>query len=157
VAFHDQPDQAFALFVALGEELLGRGPDRFVVGLDLDLGDRFDRHRHALPGVEILLGSHVEGHELEGKIAAVLDHGEHDRAATGDHALAAKAINNQRFMRARLAVEPGQHAHHEQDCQHRQSRYDPDFHWYAEHIASSKTSRQASVVRLSTGSSTTDD
>ena len=48
VAFHHQPDQAFALLRRLGQELLGGGLDRLRVGLHLDLRHRFDGHRHAL-------------------------------------------------------------------------------------------------------------
>src|SRR5208282_3531792 len=104
MAFHHQTNQAFALLIGLGEELLGRGINRFGVGLHLDLRNRLDGYGDALFGIEILLWSDVKRHELERQIMAVLDHGEHDRSMTGDYALAAKAINNQRFMWSRFAV-----------------------------------------------------
>jgi hypothetical protein len=47
---------------------------------------------------------YVERHQLKRKIVAAFDHRKHDRAVTTDHALAAKAINNQRFMGPRFAV-----------------------------------------------------
>ena len=65
VAFHHQPDQALALLRRLGQELLGRGQDRFRIRLHLDLRDRLDRHRHALLRVQILLRRDVERHQFE--------------------------------------------------------------------------------------------
>ena len=68
VAFHHQADQAFALLVGLGEELLGRGEDRFRIGLHLDLRDGLHGDGDALLGVEILLRRDVERHEFERKV-----------------------------------------------------------------------------------------
>src|SRR5208282_3346349 len=48
MAFHYQADQAFALLIGFGEELLGCGEDGFLVGLDLDLSDGLDGDGHAL-------------------------------------------------------------------------------------------------------------
>ncbi len=104
MAFHHQADQAFALLIGFGEELLGGGEDGFLVGLHLDLGDGLHGDGYALLGVEILLRRHVERHQFEGKVAAVFDHRKDDGAVSLDHAGSAKAINNQRFMRSRLAV-----------------------------------------------------
>jgi hypothetical protein len=108
VPFHHQPDQAFALLIGFGEELLGCGQNRFLVRLHLDLRDRFDRHGDALLRVEVLLRRHVKRHQFEREVAAVLDHRKDDRAVPLHHARAAKAVNDQRFMRARLAVKTGQ-------------------------------------------------
>ena len=104
VAFHHQADQAFALLIGLGQELLGRGEDRFFVGLHLDLSDGLDGDGDALLGVEILLRSDVERHQFERKILAVFDHRKDDRAVSLDHAGSAKAVNDQRFMWSRFAV-----------------------------------------------------
>ena len=127
VAFHHQADQAFALLIGFGEELLGGGEDRFRVGLHLDLRDGFDGDGDALLGVEILLRRDVERHEFEREVAAVFDHRKDDRAVSLDHARAAKAVNDQRFMRSRFAVQAGQHAHQEQDDQYHQSRGDQNY------------------------------
>ena len=86
VAFHHQPDQAFALRRRLGQELLGRRLDRLAVGLHLDLRDRLDRHGDALLRVEVLLRRDVEGHQLERQLAAALEHREDDRAVPLDDA-----------------------------------------------------------------------
>ena len=69
VAFHHQADQAVAFGIALGQKLFGRGDDRFRIGLHLDLRHRFHRHRDALHGVEILLRSDVERHQLQRQLA----------------------------------------------------------------------------------------
>ena len=118
----------------LGEELLGRGLDRFRIGLDLDLRDRFHRHGDALLGVEILLRRDVERHQLERKQAAILHHGEDHGAAAFDDARAAEAINHQRFMRAGLAVQLGEHGHQKQDGNHHQAR--DDYSEFEVHIIS---------------------
>ena len=65
MAFHDEADEAFALVGRLGEKLLGRGEDGFLVGADFDLRDGFDGDGYALLGVEVLLGGDVEAHQLE--------------------------------------------------------------------------------------------
>ncbi len=104
MAFHHQADQAFALLIGLGEELLGRGEDGFLVGLHLNLGDSLDGNGDALLSVEVLLRGHVERHQLQRKVLAVFDHREDDGAVSLDHSSPAKAVNNQRFMRSRFAV-----------------------------------------------------
>jgi hypothetical protein len=45
--------------------LLGRRQYRFSIRLDLNLRNRFDSHRDALLGVQILLRRHVERHQFE--------------------------------------------------------------------------------------------
>ena len=90
MAFHHQADQAFALLVGLGEELLGRGSNRFVVGLHFDLRDGFDGHGDTLLGVEILLRRHVERHQFERQAAADLHHRKDDRAVALDDARATR-------------------------------------------------------------------
>ena len=97
------------------------------VRLDLDLRHRFDRDRHALLGVEVLLRGHVERHQFQRKLAAVLDHGKYDRAVALHHARAAKSVHDQRFMRARFAIEPGHAAHQEQNDHDSQANEDPNF------------------------------
>ena len=82
--FHHQPDQALALLRRLGQELLRRGLDRLQVRLHLDLRDRFDRHRDALLGVEVLRRRDVERHQLQRQLVARLDHREDDRAVPLD-------------------------------------------------------------------------
>ena len=57
VTFHDETDESFTVVIALGEELLGCGSDRFRVALNFDLGDRFHSVGDALAGVEILSGA----------------------------------------------------------------------------------------------------
>ena len=104
MAFHDQADQAFALLIAFGEELLGRGKNRLFVGLYLDLRHGFDGDGYALFGVQILLRSHVERHEFERKVFAVLDHRKNDGAVSLNHAGSTKAIDDQRFMGSRFAI-----------------------------------------------------
>ncbi len=55
VAFHDEPDQAFAFGGSFGQELFGRCLNRLGIRLDFDLRDGFDGDGHTLLGVEILL------------------------------------------------------------------------------------------------------
>ncbi len=86
VAFHDEADEAFALIGGLGEELLGGGEDRLLVGADFDLRDGFDRDGDALAGVEVLLRCDVEAHEFKRELAGVLDDWEDDGAVPLDDA-----------------------------------------------------------------------
>ena len=65
VAFHHETNQAFALLVGLGEELLGRGEHGLAIGFHFDLRHGFDRYCDALLGVEVLLRGHVERHQFE--------------------------------------------------------------------------------------------
>ena len=127
VSFHDQADQAFALLIGFGEELFGCGQDGFHVRLDLDLCHCFDRDRYALLGVEVLLRSHVERHQFERKLAADLDHGENQRAVAFHHAGSAESVDDERFMRAGFAIEPGHAAHQEQNDHHPQANENPNF------------------------------
>ena len=137
VAFHHQPDQAFALLVGLGQELLRRGEDRLDVRLHLDLRDGFDGHRDALLGVEILLRRHVERHQFERKFAADLHHRPYDGAVAFDHPRSADAVNDERLMRACLAIEPGQKTEQEHDRPGHPTRRRPRFQWNPErHISS---------------------
>ena len=115
MAFHHQADQAFALLIGLGQELLRRGQDGLHVRLHLDLRHGLDRDRDALLGVEILLRGHVERHQFERKLAADLDHGKHDRAVSFHDARAAKAVDDQRFVRTGFAIQPGQNTHDQKD------------------------------------------
>ena len=126
MAFHHQADQAFALLIGLGEELLGGGQDGLHVRLHLDLRHRFDGDRDALLGVEILLRRHVERHQLQRKLAADLDHREYQRSVALDHAGSAKSVDDQRFMRAGLAIEPGHAAHEKQNGHHAQANENPN-------------------------------
>ena len=65
MAFHHQADQAFALWRRLGQELLGGGEDRFLIGADLDLRDRFDGDGDALLGVEVLLRRNIKATSVQ--------------------------------------------------------------------------------------------
>ena len=65
MTFHHETDQPFTLLRRLRQELFGRGADRFVVRLDLDLRDRFNGHGDALLRVQALLRRDVERHQLE--------------------------------------------------------------------------------------------
>ena len=114
MAFHHQPDQPFALLIALGEELLGSRQHRLPVGLHFDLRHRLHRHRDALFGVQILLRRHVERHQFQRQIPADLHHGKHQRAVSLHHARSAQAIHDECFVRPRFAIEPGHSAHQEQ-------------------------------------------
>ena len=113
MAFHDEADEAFALVGRFGEELFGCGEDGLLVGADFDLGDGFDSYGDALLGVEILLRGDVEAHEFERELAGVFDDGEDDGAAALDDARAAKAIDDDGFVRAgfakHLGHETGEH------------------------------------------------
>ena len=126
MAFHHQADQAFALRRSLGEELLGGGEDRLLVGAHLDLRDGFDRYRDALLGVEILLRSDIEAHQLERELAAVLHHRKDHGAVPLDDARAAEAVDNHGLVRAGLAIHPGQHAHQENQRQYSESDKEND-------------------------------
>src|SRR5258707_14389003 len=111
MAFHHQADQTLAFLRRLGEELLSRRLDRFGIGLDLDLRDRFDGHGDALLGIQILLWRNVERHELERQQAAILDHGQDHATAALYYARPAKTVNYQSFVRASLAIQLGEHGH----------------------------------------------
>ena len=132
----------------LGQELLGGGQDRLRIRLHLDLRHGFHRDRHALLGVEILLRRDVERHQLQRQLAAVLHHRE-DHRALPDDAGAAEAVNDQRLVRAGLAVQPGHH-HQEQDRQNSQTDNDPDFSRYSEghNISSPYSKRTVSHERV---------
>ena len=133
MAFHHEPNQALALFRPLGQELLRRGADGHRIGLHLDLGNGLHRDGHALLRVEALLRSHVKRHQLERQLLACLNHGENDRAATLHDACATHAVNNERLVRAYLAIHP-RYCSHDQD--HRQNGKSGDDwnQWKPEHI-----------------------
>ena len=122
VTFHHQADQRFPVLRRLGEELLRRSQDGFRIGLHLDLRDRLDGDGNALFGVEVLLRSDIERHQLERELAAGLDHGEDDRAVSLYHAGAAKSVDHQDLIRSRLAIQSGEDA----DQQHHSSHRCPD-------------------------------
>src|SRR5262249_43711780 len=128
MAFHDQADQPFAFFGSLAEELLRRGKDAFVVGLDLDLRYGLDRHPHALLGVEVLLRGHVEGHQLERQLTRTLDHRPDDRAAPTVDARTTQAVDDQRLVRPYLSVELGHHAQDGEGPENDQADDDPEPH-----------------------------
>ena len=96
------------------------------IRLHLDLRDRFDRHRDALLGVEILLRRHVERHQFQRQLAADLHHGQHHRAVPLHHARPAQAVHDECFVRPRFAIEPGHSAHQEQNDHHSQPDKDPN-------------------------------
>jgi hypothetical protein len=106
-----------ALVRLLGQELLGRGEDRFRVRLHLDLRHRFHGHRHALPRVQVLLRRHVERHQLERQPAAILHHRKDHRAAALHHPRAAQAVYDDRFVRTGLAEQLGERHQNEQQDQ----------------------------------------
>src|SRR6185437_5050594 len=128
VAFHYQLNQALTFLRTFGEELLRRSPDGFRVGFDFDLSDSFDSNRDALLGVQVLLRSNVERHQLERQAVTVFQHGEHNGSVAGDHALAAESVHYNRFMWASLAIEPGHGAHQKQKDHYAESGEDPNFH-----------------------------
>jgi hypothetical protein len=117
VALHDQADQPLALGRLLAQELLGRGLDALRVRLDLDLGDRLDRDRDALAGVQVLGRRDVERHQLERQLLGALDHRQHDRAGPPHDPSAAEAVDDQRLVRPDLAVKPGHDREQEEDDQ----------------------------------------
>ena len=121
VSFHDQADEAFAFGRVLREELFGRGEDRLLVGADLDLRDSFHGNGDALFGVEILLRSDVERHQLKRELAAVFDDREDDGAVALDDAGAAKSIDDQRLVGAGLAKHLGHQREQENGGERRQS------------------------------------
>ena len=103
------------------EELLGRGQNRGLIAAHLDLRHSFNGHRHALLGVEILLRSHVEAHQFEAQLAAVLHHGKDHRAVALDDPRAAKSIDNQCLVGPGLAIHPGQQAQNNDQRQYAES------------------------------------
>ena len=129
MAFHHQADQPLALRRRLGEELLGRGQNRRLVAAHLDLRHGFHRHRDALLGVEILLRSHVEAHQLQAQFAAVLHHGKDHRAVALDDARPAESVDNQGLVGPGLAIHPGQNAQHEDQRQYAQSDNQNNLHY----------------------------
>jgi hypothetical protein len=119
VALHNEADQAFALLGPLGEKLFSCGADGNWIGLHFDLRDRFHSDGHALLGVETLLRSYVEGHQLERQLPASLHHGPDDGAAAFyDAGFRACTVNDQRFMRANFSVHLGQGDHDQEHSQH---------------------------------------
>ncbi len=120
MAFHHQPDQAFALLVSLGQELLGCRQDGLPVGLHFDLRDSLDSHRYALFGVQILLRRHVERHQFQRKVPANLHHRKHQRAMPLHNPRPAESIHDECFVGSSFAIEPGQHAGQEQNGHHSQ-------------------------------------
>ena len=131
MAFHHQPDQSLPRLIGFGEKLLRRGLDRFRIGLHLDLRHGFHRHRHALLGIKILLRRDIERHQLQRQFVAAFDHRKNHGAVAFHDASAAEAVNHQRFVRARLAIQPGEHCHQEHDDQDHQSGHREYFHWEA--------------------------
>ena len=115
------------------KELLGRRLDRLAVGLDLDLRDRFDRDSDALLRVEVLLGRDVEGHELERKLAAALDHRKNDRAVPLDDPRPAEPVHDERLVGPRLPEHLGQQDQDEQEGESHQPQDDPRPHCEPEH------------------------
>src|SRR5208282_84912 len=128
MAFHHQADQPLAFLGFLGEELFGRGGDGFGIAPYFDLRDRFHGDRHALLGVHILAGSHVEGHQLEGEFAAGFDHRENDGAAALDDAGSAEAVDDDGLVGPGPAEHLGHHHHEEQDGEDHERRDDPYSH-----------------------------
>ncbi len=122
MALHHQADQPFAQLRRLGEELLGSGQDRGLVAAHLDLCYRLHCDSHALFGIEVLLRSHVETHQLQAQLAAVLHHGKDHRSVALDDPWPAEAVDNQSLIRASLAIHPSQDAHEENQ------RQDPESH-----------------------------
>src|SRR6185437_14457822 len=123
MAFHYQPDQAFALLRRLVQELLGRGHDALLVGSHLDLRHSFHRHRHALPRIKILLRRHVEAHQLQREGARMLHHRINERAMADDYPRSTQAVANDRLIRPSLAIHARQRAHDHEQRQHHQSNH----------------------------------
>ena len=121
MALHHQPDQALALLRRLGQELLRRGQNRRLVAAHLDLGHRLDGHRNALLGVEVLLRSHVEAHQLQAQLAAILHHGKDHRAVALDDPRAAESKDNQCLVGTGLAVHLGDYAQNHDQRQYAES------------------------------------
>src|SRR5208283_1721850 len=133
VTFHDQADEAIALRGRFRKELFGGGENGFLVILHLDLRHGFHGDRDALLGVEILLRSDVEGHQLQREILAGLHHGENDRAPPGVDIRAAEAIDDQRFVRSSLAIHPGDDRHEHQRDDDQDSRPNHHIHRQPQH------------------------
>ena len=138
MAFHDQANQALPLIICLGQELFGGGENRFGVRFHLDLRHGFHRDCNTLFRVQILLRSHVEGHQFERKLAADLHHRQHHRSVTLYDAGSAQAINDQRLVRSRFAIDPCHPADQEQNDHDRKGDKDPNFYCmgYFRHNAS---------------------
>ncbi len=132
VSFHHQPDQRFPVLRRLGEELLGRGQDRFRIGLHLDLRHCLHGDGNALLGVQVLLRSNIEGHQLQRQLTAVFHHGKDDRAVSLYDPRAAKSVHDQGLVRPGLAIEPGKDGGHEHDRRYRRPGDDEYFGWYVE-------------------------
>ena len=124
VAFHDQPHQRLALFGRLGQELLGGGADALGVRLDFDLRHGLDRHRHALRGVQLLLGRDVERHQLERQLLKTLEQRPDDAAAAGDDVGAAPAVDDQGAVRADAPEQVADGPHHQNQQRHDRDQHD---------------------------------
>ncbi len=115
VTFHHQPDQALHLRVVHREELLGRRQDTDRVRLHLDLGHGLDVHGDALIGVQVLRRRDIKAHQLQRELAALLDHRPDDLTASLDDLRPAEAVDDERLVRADLAVEPGDERRDQQE------------------------------------------
>ncbi|MNS63531.1 hypothetical protein D3C72_966270 [compost metagenome] len=122
VALHHELDLVLALLGGLGQELLGGGADRLLVVLHLDLGDGLHVHRHALRGVEVLLGGHIEAHQLQRELLAALEDGDDQAAAAGQDGGAAPAVHDQRLVGRDLFVDAGHAADEREHREHRDDR-----------------------------------
>ena len=68
----------------------------------------------------------VERHQLQRQLAADLDHGKHQRAVAFHHPGSAESVDDERFVRAGFAIEPGHAAHQEQDDHDSQPNENPN-------------------------------
>ena len=119
VTFHDQADETLALVGRLGEELLGGGKDRLLVGADLDLRDGLDRNGDALLGVEVLLRCDVEAHQFEGQFPGVFNNRKDNGTVALDDARAAKTVDDQSFVGTSFAEHAGKGGQDEQGDENR--------------------------------------
>ncbi len=126
MTFHHQPDQALALVIGLGEELLGRGQNRFRVGLHLDLRHGFHRHGDALLGVQILLRRYVERHQFEREIRQTCTIGSTIVPCPLTTRVPPRPYTIECFVRPRFAIEPGHSIHQKQNDHHAKPDEDPN-------------------------------
>ena len=126
--FHHETDEALTLIGRLGEELLRRGVNRLEIRLHFDLRHRFDGHRDALFGVEVLHRRHVERHQLERELTDGFDHRKDHRAVAFHDARAAKPVDDERFVRSCLAIERGEKGAQQRHDEHHQADDHPEAH-----------------------------
>ena len=117
----------------LGKELFGGGENGLFVILHFDLRDGFDGDRDALIGIEALLRSDVEGHQLQREIPAGLHHRKNNGASSRVNIGSADAVDDERFVWPGFAIHSGDDRHEHQEHHDQDPGPDDHVHWQPEH------------------------